>query len=40
MPQKDFEDLEEQLNNFLKEKEVVLDEPIDSEWMEEQCKLY
>ena len=40
MNQEDFVNLEEQLNNFLKEKGIVLDEPIDAKWMEEQSKLY
>ena len=40
MNQKDFVNLEAQLNNFLKEKGAVLDEPIDAKWMEEQSKLY
>jgi hypothetical protein len=40
MDQKDFVDVEAQLNNFLKEREVVLDEPIDAKWMQEQSKLY
>jgi hypothetical protein len=40
MNQKDFVNLEAQLNNFLKEKGVVLDEPIDAKWMDEQYKLY
>ena len=40
MNQKDFVNLEAHLNNFLKEKGAVLDEPIDAKWMEEQSKLY
>jgi hypothetical protein len=40
MPQEDFEKLEAQLNNFLEEKGLVLDEPIDAEWMQEQVGLY